>query len=190
MTDFLYNLDHSILVFINKTCSSPWQDTFFLMITNIHREPLVKWLLIPVLLGVIIKTSGRFWWSRILMIGAGIGISDAISHRIVKAFFERPRPFIDLKVMGAIRTVGEAQGFSFPSNHATNMFLTATLLSLFYRQKYWLFYGFAALIAYSRVYLGVHFPSDVMGGALLGTTVALLVSHFWPFAWRENSKKL
>lgn len=190
MIDWLVELDKAVLIFFNKTCSNPGLDTFFLMITNMHREPLTRWVGFPLIIGLIIYTSKKFWWSRVSMIIIALTLSDAISHRLIKPFFTRVRPIYDHALFGHIRIVGEAQGYSFPSNHATNMFLCATLLTLFYRTKYWLFYSIAALIALSRVYLGVHYPSDVLGGALFGTFLALLVSHFWPWPWREKLEKL
>lgn len=182
--------DKEFLMYVQTHFSNPHLDTFFLMITNLHREFVTKWVLFPFLILLIIKTSKSFWWSRLLMIIVGILLSDMIGHRVFKPNFERPRPIYEATLAGKVRYVGEAHGYSFPSNHAMNMFLSATLLSLFYRRKFWLFYSIAGLVAYSRVYLGVHYPSDIISGALFGTLLGLLLSHFWPFAWREKSVKL
>lgn len=190
MFDSIQQWDHDFTLFMQRNFSSEGLDTFFLMITNLHREPLIKWVFFPFLVFLIIRSSKSFWWSRLLMIVTGIMITDAVGHRLIKPYFERPRPFNEVTLLGKVRYVGEAGGYSFPSNHAMNMFLSATLLALFYRRKFWLFYSIAALIAYSRVYLGVHYLSDILVGAVLGTLIALILSRFWPFAWREKTEKL
>ena len=190
MLDWIVGWDHKATLFIQKNLSSEWLDTFFLLITNMHREPVMKWVFFPFLIFLIVRSSKSFWWSRLLMIAVGILLSDAIGHRVIKPYFERPRPIYEESLLGKVRYVGEAHGYSFPSNHAMNMFLSATLLALFYRRKFWLFYSIAALIAYSRVYLGVHYLSDILAGAGLGIMLGLLLSHFWPFAWREKTEKL
>lgn len=190
MFDLIQDWDQKATLYIQQNLSSHEMDTFFLMITNMHREPLIKWLFFPFLIFLIIRSSNSFWWSRLLMVAVGILISDGLGHRVIKPYFERPRPFNEVSLLGKVKYIGEAGGYSFPSNHAMNMFVCATLLTLFYRRKFWLFYAIAALVAYSRVYLGVHYMSDILAGAILGTVIGLLLSHFWPFKWRENSEKL
>jgi undecaprenyl-diphosphatase len=59
-------------------------------------------------------------------------------------------------------------GFSFPSSHAVNNFAAALILAFFFPQNKWWFFGFAALVAFSRVYVGVHYLFDVIGGAVIG----------------------
>lgn len=89
---------------------------------------------------------------------------------ILKYIIARPRPFSDVKTV----MVTTENGFSFPSGHSTAAFAACTILGIEYGYLY-LFLAFAALIALSRIYLGVHYPSDVVGGALLGIFCALLV---------------
>jgi undecaprenyl-diphosphatase len=66
-------------------------------------------------------------------------------------------------------------GKSFPSSHAANNFFAAFILSFFYKKNPWVFYTTASLIAISRVVVGVHYPFDVIGGAIIGTAIALLL---------------
>jgi undecaprenyl-diphosphatase len=74
---------------------------------------------------------------------------------------------------------------SFPSSHAVNNFAIATMFAWYYRRwRYW-FYAWAAVVALSRVFVGVHYPSDVAGGALIGTGVALAALALWQFVTRR-----
>jgi undecaprenyl-diphosphatase len=84
-----------------------------------------------------------------------------------------------------------ATGRSFPSSHTLNNFCAAVALTVFYRRRGWLYFGPAALVAYSRIYVGAHWPSDVLLSACLavGYAVCLLsllqwvVQRFWPAVW-------
>jgi len=95
---------------------------------------------------------------------AFVMISAVISEYIFKMLVARPRPTVD---MGAI-IVGAADNFSFPSSHAVLAFAFAYVLSAEESKFTKWFYALAVLIALSRVYLGVHYPLDIIGGAILG----------------------
>lgn len=90
----------------------------------------------------------------------------------VKALVARPRPCHAL--LGVSLLSGCGRAFAFPSNHAVNMFALATALGYHYRRWVWALGGLAAAVAYSRVYLGVHYPGDVLGGAILGVAAGAL----------------
>jgi len=75
--------------------------------------------------------------------------------------------------------IGLKRSFSFPSSHATNMFAAAALFAMFFPKGSRYYFGFAALVAYSRVYVGVHYPFDVFGGALLGVAISIFVVWIW-----------
>src|SRR5690606_11972302 len=97
-------------------------------------------------------------------------ITDASAHQVLKSSIQRHRPSFTLPNV-QLRTNAHA-GYSFPSNHAANMFAVATVLGFF--SSYWLplFFFIAGIIAYSRVYVGVHFPLDVVVGAIYGILMA------------------
>jgi undecaprenyl-diphosphatase len=101
-------------------------------------------------------------------------VTDQTGYRILKEFFERVRPCNALT--DAITPVGCAGGFSFPSNHALNNFAAAVFLLRLFPAYKWIFLIVATLISISRIYLGVHYPSDVIGGALIGVAFGYLFS--------------
>jgi undecaprenyl-diphosphatase len=88
-------------------------------------------------------------------------------------------------VEGGRFLMGHKTSFSFPSSHAMNMFTAAMVLACFYRKQWPWFFGFAALIGYSRIYVGVHYPADVAAGALFGIATGALV--FALFSLIKNS---
>jgi len=105
--------------------------------------------------------------------GVAIGLADAIGHNILKEGIERLRPCHVLPP-DIIGMVSCSNSFSFPSNHAANSFAAATLLSFCFRNTTLMAFAFALIVCYSRVYLRVHYPSDVLGGAILGTCMGYL----------------
>jgi len=102
-------------------------------------------------------TAGSVWTADLLVLA-------------VKAGVERPRP--SATVPQADPLMG-ANGWSFPSGHAATAFAGAVALTYVWRRGAPLFFLLAAAIAFSRVYVGVHYPGDVLGGAVLGTAVGL-----------------
>lgn len=162
----LLAIDQALFVQLNGHWTHPVLDFVMPLITDFHREPLIVYGLLPVVL--------TFWLFRqklraakvILATVAAVAISDGVSYRLIKPHINRDRPeFSGVPV--ALRTQRHS-GKSFPSNHAANNFAAAIVLSLALPGLGWVFFPFAALIAYSRVYVGVHYPMDVLGGAIIG----------------------
>ena len=112
--------------------------------------------------------------AMIIFAVATLGVADFTSSKIVKPSVERVRPCNDVYLPFEVRELVKCGGgYSFTSSHATNHFALATFLSLvlgFLRKKWitWALFAWAASIAYGQVYVGVHYPLDVLGGAILG----------------------
>jgi undecaprenyl-diphosphatase len=172
----LINLDTDLLLFFNGLNAPIW-DQFFWIITSI-----VVWLpLYAVILYSIVKEHGvRAIWT-FLAIALVITLCDQIASSFFKPFFERPRPSQEPSLEGLLHLVNGYRGgkFGFISSHAANAFGLATFTSLLFKNRsYALFiFTWAVLNSYSRIYLGVHYPGDIIGGALLGLLAGGLV--FW-----------
>ena len=94
------------------------------------------------------------------------------SATVLRNHFQRPRPCQALQ--GVQLLVGCSDSFSFPSNHATNAFALAAFFAVYYRRLAIPLFLFAALVGYSRIYVGVHYPTDVLAGAVLGVMLGLM----------------
>ena len=170
MLQRILHLDYALDLKINRDWTSPLFDTLALFIREAgFWVPLYLFLLL-----FITVNFGRqgFWWA----VGALslVAVSDLISSHVVKELLYRPRPCRDEFMAHQIRFLAKTCGLngSFTSSHATNHFAFATYLYLTLRKMspYWgLGFLWAALISYAQVYVGVHYPSDVLGGAILGS---------------------
>lgn len=175
MTDFLYSIDLAIFYFVNHTLSAAPLDKFFVIITNVQ-----NWIITYILLiGILLVKGGKRGRLAVLGIILLIIITDQTGHRILKEIIGRLRPCNALP--DVITPIGCSDTLSFPSNHALNNFSAATFFYLLYpNYKYPLFIS-AFLVSLSRVYLGLHYPSDILGGAVIGIAtgcgMAILVKY-------------
>ncbi len=110
---------------------------------------------------------------RLLLLAEGLG-AGVIARGVVeliRVFVERPRPFIDNPAIAAL--LNEAS-FSFPSGHAAFFFALATVVFLYNRRAGWWFFAASAFIGIARIAAGVHYPTDIAGGAALGILAGFL----------------
>ncbi len=116
-----------------------------------------------------------FWMA--LTVGVAVALADQVTSSVFKPVFHRLRPCHEPAIDQWVRVVWECGGtYGFASSHAANGFAFATVMTLLIGQNFpavrWLF-AWAALVAYSRVYVGAHYPLDILAGAGLGTMTAL-----------------
>ena len=173
-----------------------WDQSVFFWINQDAHSAVLDWLLplwrikytwIPlyVLLGGIAfyQYRRKAWWWLVFLL-AVVGTGDTVSHRLIKKQVQRPRPCKTAEIRDEVRLlINCGSGYSFTSNHATNHFAMAAFFSgtigLFFRSWRWLFWLWAAMVAYAQVYVGVHYPLDVLAGALLGTLIGTLGVVLW-----------
>ncbi|WII70569.1 phosphatase PAP2 family protein [Bdellovibrio sp. 22V] len=176
MLDFILSLDKSLFILVNSQWTAPWADQFFPFITDLHKTPFFKAIIVPLVLGL-------FVWRRGLKKGLlifffcilSVLISDGIGNWAFKKTVERPRPANTANLTVQVRA--PFGGYSFVSNHATNMFSFAGYTSAMFPPAAVPLYTLATLVAYSRVYNGVHFPTDVICGGLLGLIVGVFFAR-------------
>jgi undecaprenyl-diphosphatase len=159
---YLAALDRWLFHLINQRAANPIFDVVMPVITDGAQfiVPLiVLWLFL-------FWRAGKKGRTVALLTILVIAASDQISAHLLKPLFSRTRPPYALESVRLL--VDTTRSFSFPSVHASNAFAVAAFVSSFYPRTKIALYILAALLAYSRVYVGVHFPSDVLGGAALG----------------------
>lgn len=180
------NTDISLFYFINRGGQNAFFDLIMPIISNI------KYFLIPI---------GLFWIFLVLkkdiktrtvavIILLLIGVSNLVNSNLLKPVFQRPRPYKAMSnvhyykknwhITSKIEKTKRVKKNSFPSSHAVNIFAAAFFLSYYFRKFWPFFYFIAVLVGYSRIYMGVHYPFDVIAGAVEGTLFGIM------FVWISN----
>ncbi len=170
MIDSLQSLDRSLYNTILFGPHPHWLNSVMVFITvpeNFALAAVVAALFLLTTCG----NRGRRLVTSLLL---GVGVSDPLSSFGIKSLVARPRPCHGIVSDHLLK--GCSDSWSFPSSHAVNIFCAATILSRIYPKATIPAYFFAAAVGYSRVYIGVHYPLDVISGAVIGTLLGLAVT--------------
>jgi len=173
MLDVLVSIDHELLRHVNGWAGNSTIDSLMILISG-------KWIWIPLYAFLLYKLKMNFGllqvgWT-VLAICVTVVLTDQGSVALFKESFQRLRPCHNLALKDSLQLVtGKCGGqFGFISSHAANVFGLASFCSVLFRERFALvlfLLAWASTVSVSRVYLGVHYPSDVIGGMLFGATV-------------------
>lgn len=157
---------------INRVWTSPFLDAVMPAVTDLNKR---KWFVYGVAPAVVALWlyKGRMKAARVLVVAAiAVGACDLLAYRVIKPCVGRPRP--EYSDVGAIVRSDHGGKMSFPSNHAVTTASAAAVLGVAYPPLAWAFWTVVAVIGYSRVYCGVHYPGDVLAGIVLGGVLSYL----------------
>lgn len=175
-----------------------WDKSLFMALNNLHMDfldPVMvfasgAWSWILLYAGIIFFLFWKRAWRPGLLALLALALTFASTDyfgAMIKHTVQRPRPCLEFE--GLIYSLEACGGryASFISNHAANIFGLATFSALFFRKKWfaWSIFGWAALVSYSRIYVGKHYPLDLLCGALFGVLLAYVLYLLYTFLHKE-----
>lgn len=187
MIDFLIKLDKELFLFINLKLQNGFFDFLMPVLTEFKNWRILFILIILAML-IFGRKKERICAILLLII---LGITDASVNLWLKPWIGRVRPcnvFSEVHLLAGCSHSG-----SFPSSHAANIFGAGTILTFFYRRVWIIWLSIALLVSFSRIYVGVHYPLDVLAGAFYGILWGIGISttlksaiRSAPLAWSQK----
>lgn len=187
----LSTLDSDLFLYLNGLHAG-WMDKVMTLVTDM-------WIWFPLYLLLIywtVKQYGKRWWWVIAGVAFVVLCSDQLSSHVLKPYFQRLRPCFNEDFEGLLHLPkGLAGGrYSFTSSHAANTFSIATFLTAALRNyRPWaaiLLFFWAFVSSYSRIYIGFHYPGDIVCGAILGALVGMVIWKLFQMvqkkAWKSE----
>lgn len=178
MIESLIDIDQRLFIAIHSDFANSFFDGLMPIIRNAK-----TWIpLYLVFLFLIFKKHKARGFYILLATVLIVALTDQFSAGFMKPYFERLRPCHEPSIAQYIRNLIDCGGqYGFISSHATNHFGLAVILSWFFKKSYhfryatWTFFTWAALISYAQVYVGKHYPGDVLVGALSGLFIGWII---------------
>lgn len=176
MLEQLIQFDQNLFFTINHGLSNLFFDWLMPALRNrFFWTPLYLFIII-----FLIRNYGKKGWIMILFLGLTFGCTDFISSSLIKPTVQRLRPCNDPEIKSAVNNLIDCgSGLSFPSSHASNHFGLAVFLIMMFYPKWKLILPigllWAASISFAQVYVGVHYPIDILAGAMLGGMIGFMM---------------
>lgn len=187
--DWINKLDHECFSWIQQCLRHPTLDYWFVLFRDKH-----TWIPLYVfLLAYLFFNFGKDAWKALLLGILLITITDQLNSNIIKKAVQRNRPCNEIYFNETYQPAIDCSGgYSFPSSHATNHMGLAVFLFLWFRKSLWsyLLPGWAVLIGFSQVYVGVHFPLDVIAGFMEGAIVAFILYSIYQKYFSVRDQKI
>jgi undecaprenyl-diphosphatase len=185
MLSRIIEIDNALFFRINNTHNAFWDKIMWHVSGKFEWLPLYLLLLIIIIVYYKKKSIWIFLAITVLIV-----LSDSLSTQLIKNTIERLRPSHNPDIECLVHIVNNYRGgnFGFVSSHAANTFAIAVFLTVLFKNFYLsagLFF-WAIIVSYSRIYLGVHYPGDVIAGAFLGCILAILVYKVYVYLLNKN----
>jgi undecaprenyl-diphosphatase len=201
-------MDEKLLLLINRQWTGPALDRAMAAASSFD-----AWAPLIAVLVLVLLVRGDFKM-RAFLITAGllVGVSDGVIGKSLKALIDRPRPHQshnDVRIVDLAKATPrlvaffkppvvklsrisfeDVEGRSFPSSHTMNTLAVALAGAAFYGRRAWWLFGLAGIVAYSRIYTGSHWPSDIVTSLFLGAGSSLLLLALFDLAWRKRGAAL
>jgi undecaprenyl-diphosphatase len=169
----LLNIDTTVFYFLNSTISNQVFDCLMPIITDQH-----VWIPPLIILGLSLLMFGnKRARIAVILVFLAVSGSDVLCTYLVKPAVRRPRPTYTLNHVRVLVETGGIKGF--PSNHAANISAAMVVLIYFYRRYKYGFVTIAVFVSLSRIYVGVHYPLDVIAGACVGSFISVMAIKLW-----------